>query len=116
MGLSEAVNREAVYIAAVARTLLLTRNVHPNAKLTIADWAERWARERGDAPAVLQDNRIVTWRELDAGANTYARWAKSLGLKKGDVVSILMENRPEFIMAWLGLVKIGSVAALINTH
>jgi fatty-acyl-CoA synthase len=116
MGLAEVVNREAGYIAAVARTLILSRNVHPNAKLTIADWTERWARERPDAPAVLQEDRVVTWRELDAGANRYARWAKSLGLKKGDVVSILMENRPEFIMAWLGLVKTGAVAALINTH
>jgi fatty-acyl-CoA synthase len=88
----------------------------PNAKLTIADWTERWARERPDAPAVLQDDRIVTWRELDAGANRYARWAKSLGLKKGDVVTILMENRPEYIMAWLGLLKSGVIAALVNTH
>ncbi len=116
MALSDAVTREAVYVAAVARTLMLTRHVRPDAKLTIADWTERWARERGDQPAILQQDRVVTWRELDAGANQYARWAKSLGLQKGDVVSILMENRPEFIMAWLGLLKGGMVAALINTH
>src|SRR5947207_2464747 len=36
MGLFEAVSRETVYIAAVARTLRLTRGVHPDARLTIA--------------------------------------------------------------------------------
>jgi fatty-acyl-CoA synthase len=116
MGLSEAVNREAVYIAAVARTLLLTRGVRPDAKMTVADWTERWARERPESPAILQDERIVTWAALDAGANCYARWALQLGLKKGDVVALLMENRPDYIMAWLGLLKCGVVAALVNTH
>src|SRR5262249_37927878 len=35
---------------------------------------------------------------------------------KGDVVALLMENRPEYLFAWTGLVKIGAVAALINTN
>jgi fatty-acyl-CoA synthase len=116
MGLADAVIRDAVFIAAVLRTLKLTRNVHPDAKLTIADWIERWAIERGASPAVLFEDRAVTWAELDAGANRYARWAKDQGLRKGDAVSILMGNCPEYLMAWLGLVKNGNVAALINTH
>jgi fatty-acyl-CoA synthase len=116
MGLADAVNREAIYIAAVARTLAMTRPVHPAAKLTIADWLERWARQRPDSPAVLYEDRVVTYAELDAGANRFARWAQGQGLRKGDVVSLLMENRPEYIMAWIGLIKNGCIAALINTH
>ena len=116
MGLADAVNREAVYIAAAARTLAMTRPVRPDAKLTIADWTERWARQRPDSPAVLYEDRIVTFAQLDAGANRVARWARAQGLRKGDVVSLLMENRPEYLMAWIGLIKNGCVAALINTH
>jgi len=116
MGLADAVNREAIYIAAVARTLAMTRPVHPGAKLTIADWLERWARQRPESPAVLYEDRVVTFAELDAGANRFARWAQGQGLRKGDVVSVLMENRPEYIMAWIGLIKNGCIAALINTH
>jgi len=116
MGLGQDVSREAVYIAAVRRTLALTRPVHPDAKLTIADWIERWARETPANPAVLHDDRSVSYAELDAGANRYARWAYALGLRKGDVVTLLMENRPEYLMAWLGLIKNGCIAALINTH
>src|SRR5262245_64841977 len=116
MGLADAVHREAVYIAAVARTLAMTRPVKPEAKLTVADWLERWARQRPLSPAVLYQDRVVTYAELDAGANRFARWAHGQGLRKGDVVSLLMENQPEYIMAWIGLVKNGCIAALINTQ
>jgi fatty-acyl-CoA synthase len=116
MGLAEAVNREATYIAAVARTLAMTRPVRPDAKLTIADWIERWARERPASPAIFCGDRVVSYGELDSGANRIARWARAQGLAKGDVVSLLMENRPEYVMTWLGLLKNGCVAALINTQ
>jgi fatty-acyl-CoA synthase len=116
MGLSEAVSREAVYIAAVARTLALTHGVKPDAKITVNDWIERWAKERPDSPAILHEDRVVTYAALDQGANRYARWATSIGLAKGDVVTLLMENRPDYIMAWLGLLKSGVVAALVNTN
>jgi len=116
MGLIQAFEREAVFIAAVTRTLLLTRGVQPDAKLTVAHWVERFARDQGERPAVLNGDRVVNWRALDEGANRYARWARAQNLTKGDVVALLMENRPEYLMAWLGLVKEGVVAALINTH
>ena len=116
MGLVEAVRREAIFIAAVARTLSLTRPVHPDAHITIADWVERWAKERPDAPAFLQGDRVVSYSMLNEGANRYARWAWALGLRKGDVVTLLMENRPEYVMAWLGLTKSGVIAALVNTN
>ena len=116
MGLIQAFEREAVFIAAVTRTLMLTRRVHPDAKLTIANWTGRFARLQGERPAILYRDRVVSWRALDEGANRYARWARALGLAKGDVVTLLMENRPEYVMAWLGLVKEGVIAALINTH
>lgn len=35
---------------------------------------------------------------------------------KGDVVALLMENRPEYPTCWMGLSKLGVIAALINTN
>src|SRR5258708_1530625 len=116
MGLAETLSRDALYIGAVWRTLRHTRNVRPDAKFTVADCIERWAKERPDAPAILFEDRVVTYGQLDAGANRYARWAQSQGLRKGDAVSILMGNCPEYIMAWLGLIKNGCIGALINTN
>ncbi|MSP95062.1 MAG: long-chain-acyl-CoA synthetase [Alphaproteobacteria bacterium] len=116
MGVGGAIQREAIYIAAIARTLALTRPVRPDATITVADWIERWAKDRPASPAILHQDRIVTYSELDRGANRYARWAASQGLRKGDVVTLLMENCPEYLMAWIGLTKQGCIAALVNTH
>jgi fatty-acyl-CoA synthase len=116
MAVFRSLRRNAAYISAAARTLMLTRRVRPDANLTIADWIERWANTRPDAPAILHEERIVTYRMLDEGANRYASWAQGEGVTKGDVVALLMENRPEYVMAWLGLMKIGGIAALVNTH
>jgi len=57
----------------------LTRHVHPDAKITIAD-SHRTLGVRAPAkPAILHEDRIVTYAELDQGANRYARWALSAG-------------------------------------
>jgi fatty-acyl-CoA synthase len=116
MSLFQAINRELIFITCVARTLMLTHKVGPDTRTTIADWVERHARERPDSPAVFYKDRVVAYRELNEGANRYARWALSQRVAKGDVVALLMANRPEYLMAWLGLTKTGAVAALINTH
>jgi fatty-acyl-CoA synthase len=116
MALPEALTRDAVFVAAIARTLMLTHNVDSDAQLTIADWVGRHARNTPNAPVILQGARTVSYAELDAGANRFARWAASQKLAKGEPVALLLDNCPEYVMAWLGLIKNGSVAALINTN
>ena len=43
-----------------------------------------------------------------------ANYFHGRGYKKGDSVALFMINRPEWIITWLGLVKIGVIPALIN--
>jgi len=58
----------------------------------------------------------LTYRELDEASNRVANWAIKEGIKQGDVVGLIMDNRPEFVITWLGICKIGGVTALINTN
>ena len=51
-----------------------------------------------------------------ARANRIAHWARQNGVRRGDAVALLMENRPDYVAAWLGLLKAGAIAALINTN
>ncbi len=69
-----------------------------------------------DHPAVIFEGRTISWRELNALANRYARVFKSQGLKPGDSASVLMENRIEFLATVIALNKLGVVGALINTN
>ena len=97
---------------ALRRTTLIAR--HPNR--TVRDLFEELAFKYGPRPALLSDREQFTFAELNARANQYARWARAAGIGKGDVVGLLMPNRPEYVAIWLGLAKVGGVAALLNTN
>ena len=47
-------------------------------------------------------------------SNRIANYFLSEGFCRGDVVSVFMENRPEFVVVWLGLSKMGAIPALVN--
>jgi len=77
---------------------------------------EEAAARYGDKPALISDAETLTYRELDARANRYARWALAQGVAKGDVVCLLMPNRPEYLAIWLGITRAGGAVALLNTN
>jgi fatty-acyl-CoA synthase len=116
MELWDAIAREATYIRSVGRTLLRMRHVKPDSPITIADIVEGFARDKPQNLAILYQDRTLTYRDLDRAANRYANWARVHGIGRGGVVALLMENCPDYIAAWLGLVKLGAVVALINTN
>ncbi|XP_070582201.1 long-chain fatty acid transport protein 4-like [Ptychodera flava] len=64
--------------------------------------------------ALRCDGRSWTFQEIDEYSNRVANYFYESGYKKDDVVAIFTESKPEFICLWLGLSKIGVVAALIN--
>jgi citronellyl-CoA synthetase len=84
--------------------------------LSIATFLEKNARERPDGTALLYEDRRVTHRELDAQAARVAGYLASRGLGKGDAVAIFVENRPELLFAVAGAVRLGAIAAVINTR
>ncbi|RMH42718.1 MAG: long-chain-acyl-CoA synthetase [Deltaproteobacteria bacterium] len=84
--------------------------------LSIGTYLERNARERPDAPALLYLDRRYTHRELHELSNRYANALANLGIGKGDAVAIFVENRPEMLLAVAGAVKLGAIAAVINTN
>jgi len=116
MGLFDGLARESTYISAIARTLIGMRGVKPDSSHTIVDIVEAQARATPNAIAFYHLNTSMTYAALDAGANRIAHWAHQAGVRRGDAVALLMENRPDYVVCWLGLLKAGAVAALINTN
>ena len=80
-----------------------------------ADIVEDHAARQPDRPALLSDAETFSYGCLADRINRYARWALSAGIKSGDTVCLFMPSRPDYIAAWLGITKVGGVAALINT-
>jgi len=116
MGFFEKLRRDLIFLRAALRTLGRIKPFQPKASFNAAEGIEVWAQKTPQAVAIYYKEQKVTFAELDSLANKYARWAKQQGVGKGDVVALLMENRAEYVIAWLGLIKIGAVAALINNH
>lgn len=82
---------------------------------TVADRLEERARDAGDKPFLIFEDRVISFAEANRIADKIGRAGLEAGLKKGDVVALLMENRPEFILTWIGFAKAGIVTALLNT-
>lgn len=86
----------------------------PSQAHCVADRYEQWATERPDVPAVLYQDRVLSYADLDAAANQLAVVLHNKGVERGDVVAFGMENRPEFYVGVLALAKLGAVGSLIN--
>ena len=116
MGLFRRIRNEIIYLRAALRTLKRLRNIYKNPKETFPDVIEHLARTKPDNIAIYFEDRKLTYREYNEEANRYARWAIAQGLGRGHVVALMMENCPQYLIAWLGILKAGAAAALINTN
>jgi long-chain acyl-CoA synthetase len=56
----------------------------------------------------------VTFEDLDRYANRFAHFLLASGLKKGDVVGINLPNIPEYVIAWLGILRAGCVVSGVS--
>ncbi|MBK6579460.1 MAG: AMP-binding protein [Sandaracinaceae bacterium] len=95
---------------------LAAYKLRDNQNLCPALLLERHAARQPNHPALLFEDRTLSYQELNARANQYAHALERLGAKKGQVVAVLMDNRIEYLVACMGANKIGVVSALINTH
>ena len=69
-----------------------------------------------DRPALKWEGGELSYREVNTQTNRYAHHFARSGVKKGDVVAVFLDNRPELICAVAAVVKVGAIAAMINTH
>jgi fatty-acyl-CoA synthase len=116
MSLLTRVGKDIRFLRDATRAYSILRKVRAEAELTLVDLVEDRIAAAPHRLAILFEGRKITNAELDAHANRVARWASAQGIGRGDVVALLMENRPEYVMTWLGLAKLGAVTALLNTN
>jgi fatty-acyl-CoA synthase len=98
------------------RALEMTAKIENAPTRTFAAVIEELGARFGDAPALIGTGETLSHAQLAARANRYARWALAQNVAKGDVVCLLMPSSPDYLAAWLGITRIGGIAALINTN
>lgn len=86
-----------------------------NATDDLARSVEQWATCTPDAPAMVLEKDVISFKELNLKANRVANGLRDLGVKKADRVAIMLPNIPEFVYAFVGILKLGAVAVPFNT-
>jgi long-chain acyl-CoA synthetase len=76
----------------------------------LAATAARWPEN----VAVVFRDVSLTYRELDALTDRFARALRRLGVGRGDHVCLFTTNCPEFVVAFYALARLGAVASPMN--
>src|SRR5258708_24056562 len=98
------------------RALELTAPIVRRPERTLPVVIDELAHKYGAAAALLSDDGWLTYAGLARQSRRYAQWALEHGLEKGDAVALLMPNRPDYLAMWLGVTRVGGIAALLNTN
>ncbi|MFA5891821.1 MAG: long-chain fatty acid--CoA ligase [Actinomycetota bacterium] len=83
--------------------------------MNIADIVRQGAARNPTKPALIYQDRPITYvdvdREIDAAAAGFA----ALGVRKGDRVAVMVNNIPHFVYSYLGILRAGGVMIPLNT-
>jgi acyl-CoA synthetase (AMP-forming)/AMP-acid ligase II len=77
----------------------------------LPDLIRAHARERGDKPALIFGDRIVTYAALDRMMDRIVFSLQRDGAKQGEAIAILGPNSLEYALVFLGALRAGCVAA-----
>jgi long-chain acyl-CoA synthetase len=66
------------------------------------------------APAILQDDVVLTFQDLDERCNRVANALLNLGIAPGDRVALMFTNDYRFLEALLGAMRLGAVPVPLN--
>jgi fatty-acyl-CoA synthase len=83
---------------------------------TLGALLDEMAAIRPDAEAVVFRGRRLTYAELHARVDQFARALLAAGIERGDRVAILVPNRPEWLVAALATASIGGIVTAVSTY
>jgi fatty-acyl-CoA synthase len=80
----------------------------------IGDMIRRTAYHYPDKPALIFQDKTLTYRQLEDECNRTANALLDLGVEKYDRVAILAHNTIDHVLTWFGCAKIGAIYLAIN--
>ncbi|GAA4548459.1 class I adenylate-forming enzyme family protein [Pseudonocardia xishanensis] len=72
------------------------------------------AERYGDRAAFVSDEEVTTFAQLGARSRAFAAALAASGVEPGDVVAVHLPNRPEYAVAYYGLLLAGAVFSPVN--
>ena len=69
-----------------------------------------------DAPAIIDGNVRMNWREYDLETRTLAAGLVTLGARPGDRIAILALNSYRYALLYYAVIRIGAILVPLNTR
>lgn len=82
--------------------------------LNIATLLRESAQRRGDAPALIEDDLTLGYRDLHDRVRRLAAGLAALGVRRGQHVALLLPNVPQFTLAYYACHYLGAPAVPLN--
>jgi acyl-CoA synthetase (AMP-forming)/AMP-acid ligase II len=88
-----------------------------NFSQTLGEFVHQRAEEHGDKVVArwFQEDKTLTYRELDEKAQVLAGALLQHGIRKGTHVAVMLPNCPEFLISWVAIAQLGAVMVPVNT-
>ncbi|BFY97261.1 hypothetical protein BsWGS_00301 [Bradybaena similaris] len=83
-------------------------------KSLLIDKFEKFAAQTPNKPFIIFEDNLFSYKLVDEMACRVANIVRSWGLGPRDCVALMIHNSPAFVWTYLGLLKLGVTAALIN--
>ena len=81
---------------------------------TLSGWLDRNVARAPTAPAVVGGGEPLSYAELADRAKRVAEGLYGLGVRPGDVVSVQLPNTPDYLVAYLAIMRLGAVLSTIH--
>jgi acyl-CoA synthetase (AMP-forming)/AMP-acid ligase II len=92
----------------------LGRAIVTNFPATLPSFFRKFCALNGANEAVVAGDERLTFADLDRISDRVARGLLARGIAKGDRVAIAMRNCPAWIVSYMGVLKAGGIATLLN--
>jgi len=82
--------------------------------MNVSNIIKRHVAENPEKTAIIFGERRISYETLNGLINRTADGLLKMGLKRGDVVSLFLPSLPELIIGYLGIVRAGLTANVVN--
>ena len=87
-----------------------------NVPLVLTQFLDRAVSLYGDKRAVICEDRVFTYRELNERVNRLSHGLKGYGVQKGDRIAYLAPNSVEMLEGFYGIFQVGGVMVPLNSR
>jgi len=82
--------------------------------INIGHWVRKWASLRPQKPAVILEDSVFTYQQLNSRVNQISNLLHEMGVRKGDRVAVLLYNSNVYIEIYFALAKLGAILVPLN--